>query len=142
VRAPVKAALVLLAAVAVVAYVHWPPINDVETGRTPQYPDLQVQRFPASEERVAKAARAAIAALPRWEVLGTGRGPGGSEVAAVARAPLLPLAYDVTVRVRRRAGATELTVRSRSRVGPIDLGQNARNIRLFLSELDRQLAQP
>jgi hypothetical protein len=139
VRAPGKVALVLLAAAAILAYVHWPPINDVETGKTPQYPDLQVQRFPASEERVAKAARAAIVALPGWEVLGTGRGPGGSEVAAVARAPGLPLKYDVTVRIRRRSGATELTVRSRSRVGPIDLGQNARNIRELLAALDTRV---
>jgi hypothetical protein len=142
VRGKAKVGLLLLVVAAVIAYVHWPPINEVETGKTPQYPDLQVQQFTAGEERLTKAARAAIAALPGWEIVGSGRGPGGSEVAAVARPVPLPLKYDVTVRIRRRGAGSELSVRSRSRVGPIDLGQNARNIRAFLAQLDRQLAQP
>jgi uncharacterized protein (DUF1499 family) len=142
VRGPAKVGLVVLAAAAVFAYVHWPPLSEVETGKTPEYPDLQVQHFTAGEERLTNAARGAIAALPGWEVVGGGRGPGGSELAAVARPTLLPLKYDVTVRIRRRTGGTDLSVRSRSRVGSIDLGQNARNIRAFLAQLDRHLAQP
>lgn len=137
-----KAALVLLAVGVAAAYARWPRINDVETGRTPEYPDLRVRAFELSEERVTRAARAAIVALPRWELVGSGRGPAGSELQAVARTRLLRFKDDVTVRIRRRGGRTELSVRSRSRIGRADFGQNARNIRAFLAELDRHLLEP
>ena len=141
-RAPAKVALVLVAAGAAVALTRWPLINDVETGRTPEYPDLRVQRFTAAEERVTRAARAAVAALPGWEVVGSGRGPGGAEVQAVASTRVLRFKDDVTVRIRRKEGLTEVAVRSRSRVGKGDFGQNARNIRAFQAELERQMLVP
>ena len=141
-RAPVKAALVLAALGAALAYTRWPRINDVETGRTPEYPDLRVQRYAATEERVTRAARAAVTALPGWELIGSGRGPGGSELQAVARTRVLRFKDDVTVKVRRREGASEVSVRSHSRVGRADFGQNARNIRAFQAEMERQMLQP
>lgn len=124
-----------------IALTRWPLINDVETGKTPEYPDLRVQRFTASEERVTKAARAAVEHLPGWELAGAGRGPGGAELQAVARTRVLRFKDDVTIRVRRRDGASEVAVRSRSRVGKGDFGQNARNIRAFQGELERQMLQ-
>jgi Protein of unknown function (DUF1499) len=141
-RAPAKVALVLLAAAAAVALTRWPLINDVETGRTPEYPDLRVQRFTAPEERVTRAARAAVTALSGWELIGSGRGPGGAELQAVASTRVLRFKDDVTVRIRRKEGLTEVAVRSRSRVGKGDFGQNARNIRAFQSELERQMLVP
>jgi uncharacterized protein (DUF1499 family) len=45
----------------------------------------------------------------------------------------------VTVRVRGAGGRSTVSVRSRSRVGKWDFGQNARNIRELLTELDREL---
>lgn len=124
-----------------IALTRWPRISDVETGRTPEYPDLQVQRFTATDERVTRAARAAIAHLPGWELVGSGRGPGGAELVAVARTRVLRFKDDVTVRVRRRDGAAEVAVRSRSRLGKADFGQNARNIRAFQAEMERQMLQ-
>jgi uncharacterized protein (DUF1499 family) len=141
-RAPVKAALAVAVAAAAVALTRWPLINDVETGRTPEYPDLIVQRFTAGEERVTKAARAAIGALPGWELVGAGRGPGGAELQAVARTRVLQFKDDVTVRIRRREGLAEVSVRSHSRIGKGDFGQNARNIRAFQAELERQMLMP
>ena len=47
--------LVALVAAAVWAVTAWPRLNDVETGRTPEYPDLQVRRYAASPARVAPA---------------------------------------------------------------------------------------
>jgi uncharacterized protein (DUF1499 family) len=140
-RAPTKVALVVLAVGAAWALTHWPRINDVETGKTPEYGDLRVQRFTGSEDRVAKAARAAITMLPGWDLVGSGSGPGGSELQAVARTRVLRFKDDVTVRIRRREGATEVSVRSRSRIGKADFGQNARNIRAFQAELERQMLQ-
>src|SRR5687767_1669050 len=106
--------------------VHWPRINDVETGRAPEYPDLQPRVYAAREDAVARAARAAIDALPGWTFVGAGRGPAGSEIQALATVPPLPLKHEVTIRLRREGAKTRVTVRSRGRVGPVDLGQNAR----------------
>jgi uncharacterized protein (DUF1499 family) len=141
-RAPVKTALVLAALGAALAYTRWPHINDVETGRTPEYPDLRIQSYGATEERVTRAARAAVTALPGWDLIGSGRGPGGSELQAVARTRVLRFKDDVTVKVRRREGASEVRVRSRARIGRADFGQNARNIRAFQAEMERQMLQP
>jgi uncharacterized protein (DUF1499 family) len=137
-----KAVLVVAAVAAAVAFTRWPRLNDVETGRTPAYPDLRVQRFTASEERVSRAARAAVAALPGWELMGSGRGPGGSHLQAVARTRVLRFKDDVTIAIRRKDGATEVSARSRSRTGKWDFGQNARNLRAFQAELERQMTQP
>lgn len=121
------------------SYFHWPRLNEVETGRTPEYPDLKIRDFMAGEDKVAKAARATVERLPRWTFVAAGKGPGGTEIQAVRRTPLLGLEDDVTVRIRREGGRTRVSVRSKSRSGSADFGQNARNIRLFLSELDREL---
>lgn len=134
--------LLLLAALvgaAVFAFTRWPMLNDVETGRTPEYPDLQPRAYAQGEDAVAKAARAAVESLPRFTFVGAGSGRGGSELQALATAPLIPLKSDVNVRIKRERGATRVSVRSRSRSGPFDLGQNARHVREFLAALDGQL---
>ena len=134
--------LLLLAAVAgaaVFAFTRWPVLNDVETGRTPEYPDLQPRAYAQGEDAVAKAARAALGRLPRFTFVGSGSGRGGSELQALATAPVIPVQSDVNVRIKRERGATRVSVRSRSRSGPFDLGQNARNVREFLAALDQEL---
>jgi hypothetical protein len=133
--------LLLLLAVAggVVALVSWPRLSDVETGRTPEYPDLQVREYAAGEEQVAKAVKQAVGRLAGWTWLGSGRGPAGSAVTALHSVPILPLKFEVTVKIQRGAGRTRVSVRSRSRWGVLDFGQNARNIRALLAELDREL---
>jgi uncharacterized protein (DUF1499 family) len=136
----VKKLLLLLAViVGVAALVSWPRISDVETGRSPEYPDLQVREYAASEEQVVKAVKEAVGRLPGWTWLGSGRGPAGSAVTALRSAPILPLKDEVTVKIQRGAGRTRVSVRSRSRWGKLDFGQNARNIRALLAELDREL---
>ena len=133
-------AMVLAAVLAGVwSYFHWPRLNEVETGRTPEYPDLRIVDFGASEDKVAKAARQTVERLPRWTFVAQGKGPGGTEIQAVARTPVLRLEDDVTIRIRREGGRTRVGVRSKSRSGSADFGQNARNIRLFLTELDHEL---
>jgi uncharacterized protein (DUF1499 family) len=134
--------LLLLAAVlgaAAFAFTRWPILNDVETGRTPEYPDLQPRAYAQGEEVVARAARAAVESLPRFTFVGAGSGRGGSELQALARAPIVPLKSDVNVRIKRERGATRVSVRSRSQSGSFDLGQNARNVREFLAALDQKL---
>ena len=134
--------LLLLAALigaALFAFTRWPLLSDVETGRTPEYPDLQPRAYAQGEDAVARAARAAIGRLPRFAFVGAGSGRGGSELQAVATAPVLPVKSDVTVRIKRERGATRVSVRSRARTGKFDFGQNARNVRELLLALDQQL---
>jgi len=117
----------------------WPRLNDVETGRTPEYPDLRPRVYAAAPDRVAAALRDALRHLPRWSVMGTASGPAGTVVQAVHQTRLWRLEDDVTVRIRSESGRTVVSVRSRSRAGAWDFGQNARNVRELLAALDGAL---
>jgi uncharacterized protein (DUF1499 family) len=117
----------------------WPRINEVETGQTPEYADLTVRDYGASPEAVVEGVKTVISRLPRWELVGSGKGPGGAEIQAVHTTQVLRLEDDVTIRVRRDKGRTVVSVRSKSRFGKWDFGQNARNIRELLEALDHQV---
>jgi len=116
----------------------WPVINIVETGRTPQYPDITPRTYPTSQERVFDAAMHAVNRLPRWGVVSYDERNGEIRVEATTR--VLRFVDDITIHVEPNDEGARVHVRSASRVGKGDFGQNARNIRAFLSELDRQLA--
>ena len=134
--------LVVLALVAAAAVLltRWPRLNDVETGRTPEYPDLQVREYAQGEPAVLKAAQKVAETLPRFTFVAAGHGPGGAEVQAVATTKVFKFQDDLTIRIRRQGAHTRVSVRSHSRKGKWDFGQNARNIREFLAALDKQLA--
>jgi uncharacterized protein (DUF1499 family) len=138
-RALVWLALIALGGTALGALTAWPLLNEVETGRTPEYPDLRVRTYSATPNRVGDALREALTDRPGWTVVGSGRGPGGVVVSAVHETPLLRFKDDVTVTVRRKGGRTTVSVRSRSRIGAWDFGQNARNVRDLLQALDAEL---
>jgi len=114
-----------------------PILNVVETGNTPAYPDLLPRPYQEGKARVFDAALRAIGRLPRWQVISSW--PERGEIKAEATTRLFRFVDDVTVRVEERDGLTVVNVRSASRVGRSDFGQNARNIRAFFEELDRQL---
>lgn len=124
---------------AVWAFAAWPRINDVETGRTPEYSDLQVKAYVAGEEKVSRAVQETIRRLPRWTLVGVGRGPAGTSIQAVHETRLFRFKDDVSVRIWREGGYTRVSIRSRSRIGKSDFGQNARNIRELARELDAQM---
>ncbi len=121
------------------ALVYWPRVNDVETGRTPEYPDLQPRTYRASPRDVENAARAAIATMPRLAITGAGSGRSGIELQVVATTPVVDLKSDVTVRVTTQGGLTRLSIRSKSRTGPVDFGENARTIRALLAAVDARV---
>jgi len=133
--------LVAVVAVAGVAATRWPRINEVETSRTPEYPDLRDREYAASEAAVGKAANAALASLPGWTFVGAGHGPGGTSIQALAARPD-PVKTEMTIAIRPRGGKTTVHVKARSTFGPWDFGQGARHIEAFLAELDRQMAMP
>ena len=120
------------------AFLGWPRINDVTTGQTPQYPDLQDRSYAAGEDRVARAIQEVIVGLPRWTQQGSGKGPGGASIQAL-RKTRTGFVDEVTIRIRREGGRTLVKVRSRSRTGQIDFGQNARNIRELFAALDAKV---
>ena len=128
--------LLVLVALRVVAAMIWPTINDVQTGATPEYADLQPQRFTQPYDRVFDAAIAAGEELG-WDVTAEDRTQG--EIRAVATTPLFRFKDDVTVTVTREGEGAQVSVRSHSRIGKGDLGANARRIRLFQQELAGRL---
>lgn len=115
----------------------WPPINDVQTGATPQYPDLRPQKFDRPYDRVFDEALA-TAQAEGWEITLQDRQQG--EIRAVATTTLLRFKDDVTVILARVEQGTTVNVRSRSRIGKSDLGANARRIRRFQSALAERMA--
>jgi hypothetical protein len=126
---------------AIVAATRWPRINQVETGRTPEYPELREREYAASEAAVGRAAREAVEGLPGWRLVGGGAGRGGTAIQAVVSNPLR-LETEVTVAIRRQGAKTTVRVLARSTFGPWDFGRGARQIGTFLAELDRRLEGP
>ena len=111
----------------------WPMINDVRTGQTPEYPDIQPRYLPDEPDRVFEAALA-IARGKGWEIVETDATEGRIEAVAITR--LLRFRDDVTIRVRPAGqGGSRVDMHSRSRVGRGDLGANARRIRDFQEAL-------
>ena len=62
-----------------------------------------------------------------------------ASVRAVATTPLFSFADDVVVQLEETPAGTRVDMRSASRLGAHDLGQNARRIRRFLTDLDAAL---
>ena len=115
----------------------WPTINIVETGKTPEYPDVVPRQYPASKDRVFDAALHAVSRMPRWTLVSSRPEQGEIRVEVTTR--LFRFVDDVTIRCAEQNGVTLVNVRSASRVGRGDFGQNARNIRAFFDAVDSQL---
>jgi len=115
----------------------WPMINDVSTGQTPEYPDIQPQRLPGISAGEAFEISLSTAESMGWELREANRDQGVIE--AVATVPVFRFRDDVTVTVTAEDGAAVINLRSRSRVGKSDLGENARRIRRFQAALAAQI---
>ena len=114
----------------------WPTINDVTTGATPQYADIQPQRFSKPADQVFAAALATARDMG-FEI--TMQSPERGQIEAVATTPVFRFKDDVTIAVGRFGQGAIVNVRSRSRIGKGDLGANARRIREFQSRLASRL---
>jgi len=133
--------LVLLMLIAgAAAYVSWPPINVVETGRTPEYPDLDPRSYAVVSTSVYSAAAEAIASMPHWQIVGSGSGKAGTAIHAIRKTRVFRFKDDVTIRIEPMGKGTIVNVRSASRVGRVDFGQNARNIEELFAALDARIA--
>ncbi len=114
----------------------WPRINDVKTGATPEYADLQPQRFNQPLEKVFAAALE-VSQTQGWEIRETK--PEQGIIEAVATTRLFKFKDDVTITVSNEGSSTVVNVRSKSRIGKGDMGANARRIRTFQAELAKKL---
>jgi uncharacterized protein (DUF1499 family) len=112
-------------------------INDVTTGKTPQYPDIQPQSFAKPAGEVFDAASAVAHAQQDWEVTQEDRTSG--TIQAVATTLLMHFKDDVTITVAAAGDGTTVNMRSHSRVGKGDLGTNAHRIRTFQADLARRM---
>ena len=116
----------------------WPVINEVETGETPEYPDIRPQYYTAEPKRVFDQSREAIESMKRWEVVSTES--GSHTVKASHETYVFGFVDDVTVWIEPVTEfVTRVRVKSASRIGEGDFGQNARNIREFYKALDERL---
>jgi len=129
-------ALVLLASSPFILRLIWPRINDVKTGATPEYPDIQPQRFYKRHAEVFPAALD-VAKSMGWEIREYDEKMGTIEAVATTR--LFKSKDDVTITIAEEGGATIVNVRSKSHMGKGDLGTNARRIRAFQAELAKRL---
>jgi uncharacterized protein (DUF1499 family) len=114
-----------------VAAAIWPTINDVRTGATPEYPQLQAQRFARPADEVFAAALATAREMG-LEVTSAENG----QIHAVATTRIMRFKDDVTITVGRDG---TVNVHSRSRIGKGDLGANARRIGDFQARLAEKL---
>jgi uncharacterized protein (DUF1499 family) len=119
----------------------WFTTNDVTTGHTPEYPELQPRIYAADLNATRQAAEAACASLRRWRIVST---PDAPELHAEVRTALFGFVDDVTVRFEplpsfAAPAPTRVLIRSRSRVGKGDLGENARHIRALQAAMDARL---
>lgn len=129
--------IILLASSPFVLGLIWPRINDVRTGETPQYADIQPQRFNQPMEKVFAVALAVVQANG-WDIRLTEPAEGVIEATATTR--LFKFKDDVTITVTREGNGSVVNVRSKSRIGKGDLGTNARRIRTLQAELATRLA--
>jgi uncharacterized protein (DUF1499 family) len=130
--------IILLAMSPMMLGLIWPKINDIRTSETPEYPDLQVQRFAGRQKVEVFNAVLDVAQEMEWEIREANADLGLVE--AVATVPVFRFRDDVTVTLSEADRVIEVHVRSRSRVGKSDLGENARRIRKFQGRLSARLA--
>lgn len=116
----------------------WPVINRVETGATPEYPEIQPLYYSATPQRVFDEVKTGVGELERFEVLNAD--DATMRLQAIAAMPVLGLEHDIEVRVEP---VTEFVTRvhtiSTSHTGKGDLGQNTRNILAVQEELEQRL---
>ncbi|MBS1791283.1 MAG: DUF1499 domain-containing protein [Acidobacteria bacterium] len=128
--------IILLASSPFLLGLIWPRINDVKTGATPEYTDLQPQRFNQPVDKVFAAALE-VSRAQGWEIRETK--PEQGIIEAIATTRLFKFKDDVTITITGEGSATVVNVRSKSRIGKGDLGTNARRIRAFQAELVKKL---
>jgi len=109
----------------------WLRINDVTTGSSGAYPELQPLDLAVPPGDAYALAVATARQMMGWRIVA--EAPHDGWFGAEATTSLLRFVDDIRVWVEARTGGGSLVrVRSRSRIGCGDFGTNARRIQTFL----------
>lgn len=120
-----------------------PPSPGEQRLQVENYPLVTGRRYELPMDETAAAVDAVLASRG-WRVAGPQAGVGAMAagediIGAVAKSLGLDLPVDVSVRIAVDGDSTLVDMRSASRYGRHDLGDNARRITAFLSDLDEQV---
>jgi uncharacterized protein (DUF1499 family) len=110
-------------------------INDVTTGETAAYPDIQPQRFETDFDRVFHEAVSAAQSIG----IEITENPATGVIRGVATTRILRFKDDVMISLVRDGGSVVVKIRSASRVGKSDFGMNAKRIRTIQAALSERL---
>jgi hypothetical protein len=103
-------------------------------------PRLRPRFYPLAPVDLERAIRGAAQRLRNWEFVGTASLDGSTRLVFERTSRVFHLKDDVVLRVEAEGQGSRLTGESRSRLEWGDLGQNPRNLRRILDELDTVLA--
>ncbi len=116
----------------------WPVINVVETGKTPEYPNVIPMYYSTSSVRVLDEIQESFKALDKFEMIEADI--ENKVVKGTRKTRIFSFVDDIEVRVEANTEfVSKVTIKSSSRVGKGDFGQNARNIHAFFVELNNRL---
>ncbi len=113
-------------------------INELETGQSTWYPEIEPRVYAAEQDRVFDEVCAVVDRHPRWTLASDN--PDQMRVDVEVRTKTIGWVDDMTVWVEPAdADGASVRVRSSSRVGRADFGHNARTIRELFEHLDKRL---
>ncbi len=130
---------VVIASLLIAASV-WPVLNDVSTGQTPEYPELQPLYYSAPPQRVFEEARDSVTTLAAFKL--DSADEATRQLEATVTTPWVGTLHDMTIQIEPVTEfVTRVQVRSRTRSEFLrgDLGQNARHVRALFAQLDERL---
>ncbi|AWV89598.1 DUF1499 domain-containing protein [Bradymonas sediminis] len=121
-----------------VAAMIWPVINEVETGMSAEYPEIQPQYYTTDPQRVFEETRASVESLDAWTLVS--QDAAQYRLKAQRETQVFGFIDDVSIRVEPVTEfVTRIHVKSASQIGKGDFGQNARNIKELFAALDARL---
>jgi uncharacterized protein (DUF1499 family) len=120
-----------------------PPTPGEQRLQAESYPQITGRRYSAAFDETIAAVETVLA-QQGWRIVdppATAAGAGTEvTIGAVANPLVLDIPADVSIRIAVDGDTTLVDMRSASRYGRHDLGDNARRITAFLTELDLQVA--
>ena len=112
----------------------WPPINDVKTGATPEYPDIQPIVFKSDSVTTFWTAARTAKTMPLWVLTVQQK---DLTIRAEARTPTLGFVDLVEIKIVAVEEGAQVQMRSRSQVGRSDFGvECSKNRDLFSAPKD------
>jgi Uncharacterized protein conserved in bacteria len=136
-----KRALWLLVGIATGAAIvtprRWLTTNDVTTGCTPEYPEIEPREYALEPRDVFEAVRHAVRRMARWKVVREDL--PHMRLDAEVKTFLFRFTDDVTVWTEESPRGSRVMIRAHSRIGRGDLGENARTIRALQRAIDEEV---